>query len=274
MNHLETTRKQLEEYITGFRSVIVGFSAGVDSSVVAMAARSAFGKNALVVTANTETITSEDLLLARSIADEFDLHFEEITYSELEIDHYAENPANRCFYCKDALYKRLAELAYKRNIAVLLDGTNADDKDDYRPGRQAALEHGVRSPLLELGIGKDTVRALAKLYGLPNHDKPSAPCLSSRVPYRTEITQEILRQIDDAERNLRLLGFGELRVRHHGEVARVELPRENFDRALALADEIDQAVRSAGYSYVALDLRGFRSGSLNERLTQIEFPMK
>ena len=274
MKDIETTRRELEEYIAQFQSVVVGFSAGVDSSVIAIAAKEALGEKAVIVTAVTETLTPEDLALARSIAKEFNLQFEEVLYSELAIEGYADNPLNRCFYCKDALYKQLAEIARLRDVAVLLDGTHADDEEDYRPGRQAAQEHGVRSPLLELGITKESVRALANLYGLPNHDKPSAPCLSSRVPYGTEITREVLRQIGEAERNLRALGFDELRVRHHGDVARLELPQQNFEQAFALADEIDRVVQQAGYRYVALDLRGFRSGSLNEVLTQIELPTK
>ena len=273
-DEVRVLRKELEEHIARYDSVIVGFSAGVDSSVVALAADAALGDRGLIVTAVTETLTSEDLELARSIARNHTLNYLEIEYNELEIEGYAENPANRCFFCKDALYSRLAALARERGGAVILDGTNADDEGDYRPGRKAARDHGVHSPLLELGISKKMVRDLAQLYGLPNHDKPSAPCLSSRVPYGTEITRDILNQIARAERNLRELGFRELRVRHHEEVARLELPREEFSRALALADELDQAVREAGYRYVALDLRGFRSGSLNEVLTQIALPAR
>jgi uncharacterized protein len=224
------------------------------------------------VTAVTETITAEDLELARSIAERLGMRHELIEYNELEIPRYAENPANRCYFCKDALYSRLAALAGERGVAVILDGANADDLGDYRPGRDAAREQGIRSPLLELGITKVQVRQLADAYGLPNHDKPSAPCLSSRVPYGTAITREILEQIGAAERSLRGLGFRELRVRHHGEVARVELPREDHALALDMADAIDAAVRQAGYRYVSLDLRGFRTGSLNEVLTQIEIP--
>lgn len=272
-------RTRLEEEIGRHRRVVVGFSAGVDSSVVAVAAHAALGENALAVTAITETITEEDLDLARRIVDSIGMRHRWIEYSELEIEGYAENPENRCYFCKDALYVRLAEVARELGGAVLLDGTNADDAADYRPGRQAAREQGVRSPLLELGITKSMVRDIAQSYGLPNHDKPSAPCLSSRVPYGTRITAAMLEQIGRAERNLRGLGFGELRVRHHGDVARVELPKSDFEAALRRSDEIDRAVREAGYRYVALDLRGFRSGSLNETLagtpatlTQIEIP--
>lgn len=264
----DVLRRRLEEDIARYGSVVVGFSAGVDSSVVAAAAHAALGNRALAVTAITETITEEDLDLARHIVRAIGVRHQWVEYNELEVDGYAENPSNRCYFCKDALYVRLAEVARGEGGAVLLDGTNADDAGDYRPGRQAAREHGVRSPLLELGLTKKNVRELARIYGLPNHDKPSAPCLSSRVPYGTRITRAMLEQIGLAERNLRELGFTELRVRHHNEVARVELPAEDFERAIAQADAIDAAVRRAGYRYVALDLRGFRSGSLNELLNQ------
>ncbi|MGE3801670.1 MAG: ATP-dependent sacrificial sulfur transferase LarE [Candidatus Kapaibacterium sp.] len=275
MNDREELREvqgQLEEHIARYGSVVVGFSAGVDSSVVSVAANAALGDNALIVTATTETIISDDIELARSIAQTYSLNYREIAYNELEVEGYAQNPTNRCFYCKDALHSNLTKIAEERGGAVILDGTNADDEGDYRPGRDAARNHGVRSPLLELGLSKVTVRALAKLYGLSNHDKPSAPCLSSRVPYGTAITREILDQIGNAEGRLRDLGFRELRVRHHDDVARLELPQSEFAQAVLLADAIDKAVREAGYRYVALDLRGFRSGSLNEVLTQIELP--
>ncbi len=265
-------REQLEAHLVQYGSVIVGYSAGVDSSVVAVASAVALGDKALAVTAITETITKEDRELAAFVAENFSLKHEWITYNELDIPGYAENPVNRCYFCKDALYVRLRSVADERGIEVILDGTNADDAGDYRPGRTAATEQGVRSPLLELGITKQQVRELAISYGLPNHDKPSAPCLSSRVPYGTEITREILEKIGDAERRLRALGFRELRVRHHDDVARLELPSSEFQRAVDYAAKIDREIREAGYRYVALDLRGFRSGSLNEALTQISLP--
>lgn len=274
MNTPLTLSDRLEEHIRTFGSVITGFSAGVDSSVVAVAAHRALGAGALAVTAITETITEEDLDLARDVAASVGLNHRWIEYNELDIEGYSENPSNRCYFCKDALYSRLARLADESD-AVVLDGTNADDAGDYRPGRRAAREIGVRSPLLELGITKEEVRTLAREYGLPNHDKPSAPCLSSRVPYGTPITREILERVGAAERNLRGLGFVTLRVRHHDSVARIELPRDDFARAVEAADEIHEAVREAGYAYAALDLLGFRSGSMNEVLNdtvQIDLP--
>ncbi len=265
-------RARLEESIAGYGSAVVGFSAGVDSSVVAAATFAALGDRALAVTALTETITDEDSRLAAEVAGRIGIRHELIRYNELEIPNYAANPVDRCYYCKDALYTRLVAVARERGIETIVDGVNADDAGDYRPGRRAAAEQGVRSPLLDLGIDKETVRLLAADYGLPNHDKPSAPCLSSRVPYGTEITGEILERIDSSERALRRLGFRELRVRHHGDVARIEIPRNEFPRALELAESIDAELRGAGYRYVALDLKGFRSGALNEVLTQIQLP--
>jgi len=269
---IDGLRRELEQLIAGYGSVVVGFSAGVDSSVVAAAAHAALGDRALAVTAVTETITPEDLELASGIAAMLGMRHETISYNELKIPNYAANPVDRCYFCKDALYTRLLSLAGERGLAAVLDGANADDAHDYRPGRRAAREQGVRSPLLELAIDKKMVRRLAGRYGLANHDKPSAPCLSSRVPYGTEITRDLLLRIESAERGLRALGFRELRVRHHGDLARVEIPREEFPRAIAIAERIDAVLREAGYRYGALDLRGFRSGSLNEVLTQIELP--
>lgn len=272
---LELTRARLEGAIRSMGSVVVGFSAGVDSSVVLAASVAALGSGALGITAITETITEEDIDLAADLIGILGARHEWIEYSELDIEHYAANPSNRCYYCKDALYVRLASAASMRGIEFVLDGTNADDTSDYRPGRTAAMEQGVRSPLLELGIDKATVRALAASYGLPNADKPSAPCLSSRVPYGTTITVALLKQIGAAERALRAIGFRELRVRHHGDVARIEIPPGEFARAIELATTINDAIMSTGYRFVALDLRGFRSGSLNDGLanaglTQIE----
>ncbi|MBS1912986.1 MAG: ATP-dependent sacrificial sulfur transferase LarE [Bacteroidetes bacterium] len=269
---VDELRARLERQIASYGSVVIGFSAGVDSSVVAAAAAAALGANVLAVTAVTETITREDQELATGIACGLGIAHELIAYNELDIPNYSLNPANRCYYCKDALYARLAAIATERGISAVLDGSNADDAGDYRPGRTAAAERAVRSPLLELGITKAQVRSLATVYGLPNHDKPSAPCLSSRVPYGTQITREILERIAAAERALRDLGFRELRVRHHDDVGRIEVPRDEFSRAVEMADAIDAAMRHAGYRYAALDLRGFRSGSLNEVLTQIELP--
>lgn len=264
-------RRQLEHQIGTLGSAVVGFSAGVDSSVVAAASHNALGSRCHVVLAITETITREDVALARRIAGERAWNYREIVYNELEIPNYAANPVDRCYWCKDALYDRLSALAEEVG-AVVLDGSNADDRGDYRPGRRAASQRGVRSPLLELGISKERVRELAERYGLPNHDKPASPCLSSRVPYGTPITPEIIDRIDRAERAMRAFGFPIVRVRHHGDVARLEVPRSDLPRAVEMAAQIDEHLRSCGYRFVSLDLAGFSSGALNAMLVDVLLP--
>ncbi len=182
---------------------------------------------------------------------------------EDEDDRYLENPPNRCYFCKTDVYAELIGAAAAEGFSVLLDGTNADDVGDWRPGRQAAREHGVRSPLQEAGFTKDEIRATARELGLGNWDLPSAPCLSSRVPYGTRITPDMLDQIGKGEWALRERGFREVRVRHHGSVARIEVPLAELERVLAIREEIVAELKAAGYSFVALDLSGLKSGNLN-----------
>lgn len=255
--------RALEEHLRSFGRVLVAFSGGVDSSVVMKAAACALGEDALGVLADTESNTEEDIALCRRLAEEHSFRLEVIAYSELAIENYATNPINRCFFCKSELYTHLTRLAAERAIAVVCDGTNRDDAGDYRPGLRAVQEHQVRSPLRELGMGKQDVRAIARHYGLPNHDRPSSPCLSSRVPYGQAITREKLEQIARAERFLRGLGISEFRCRHHGEIARLEVPEGQFGLVLAHRAEIVQEFRNIGFHWVALDMDGFRSGSLN-----------
>lgn len=258
-----TEADRLEAHLRGFGSVLVAFSGGVDSSVVAKAAHLALGQAALAVTAKSESNTDDDLELCRRIAAEHGMAHEVIAYSELAIPNYAENPVNRCFFCKDALYLRLGALARERGYAHVLDGSNRDDLGDYRPGMRAVERHGVRSPLLELGLGKDDVRALARHYGLPNHDKPASPCLSSRIPYGDPITREKLEQVARAEAFLRTLGFTVFRCRHHGDIARIEVPPGDFPRLLEARDSVVDHLRGLGFRWVVLDLAGFRSGGMN-----------
>ena len=211
--------------------VAVAFSGGVDSTLVAHVSNRALGGNALIVLARTETIVTEDIELARVIAARHAFNFIEVSYSELAIEQYAANPINRCYYCKGALFERLAAIARDRNITVLFDGANLDDERDYRPGRQAAREHGVRSPLVEAGFTKADVREAARVWlGLSNHDKPAAPCLSSRIPYGTSIDAASLVRIARAERAIRECGFVNVRVRHRGPHASVEVDREDVER--------------------------------------------
>lgn len=249
-------------------SAVVAYSGGADSALVAWAAKAALGDRALAVTARSESLAPAEAAAARELAQRIGVAHEEIAYSELAIPGYAENPPDRCYLCKGELFAQLGRLAGARGFAAVLDGTNADDLRDWRPGRRAAEEAHVRSPLAELGWSKEAIRAALRRLDLPVWDKPSAPCLSSRVPYGEGITREKLDQIGRAEAALRALGFRELRVRHHGSVARVELPREELGRVLAdgLADRIVAEVKAAGFAFVALDLEGLRSGSLNRLL--------
>ena len=259
---------RLLAHLDAFKSVLVAFSGGADSTLVAWAAHAALGDRALAVTARSESLAPSEAESARELARRVGIAHEEIAYSELAVPGYAENPPERCYLCKGELFRRLTTLACERDLAVVLDGTNADDLADFRPGRQAAEELAVRSPLVELGWSKQAIRAALRGLDLQVWDKPSSPCLSSRVPYGEPITREKLDQIGRAEAALRALGFRELRVRHHGSVARVELPRADLSRVLAggLADEIVARVRAAGFAFVALDLEGLRSGSLNRLL--------
>lgn len=261
---------RLQAHIAALGSVVVAFSGGVDSSVVAVAAHRALDGRALAVTADTESNTPEDLAICRRIAEEQGLAHEVLIYSELAIPNYADNPVNRCFFCKNALYEHLGPLAAQRGFAAVCDGSNADDAGDYRPGLQAAARHGVRSPLRELGIAKADVRRLAAHYGLPNHDRPAAPCLSSRVPYGQPITREKLDQIAQAEAILRDMGLREFRCRHHGDIARIEAQPADFALLLDRRGEIVEALRKLGFQWVALDLAGFHSGSLNRVIAQAD----
>jgi uncharacterized protein len=249
-------------------SAVVAFSGGADSALVAWAAHRALGDRALAVTARAESLSEGDAEAARLLARRIGIRHEEIVYSELAIPGYTDNTPDRCYVCKGELFRRLAGVAEVRGLAAVLDGTNADDLSDFRPGRRAAKELAVRSPLLELGWSKAKIREALRELDLPVWDKPSSPCLSSRVPYGDPITREKLEQIGRAEAALHELGFRELRVRHHGSTARIELPRAEMSRVLAngLAEEIVRRVREAGFAFVSLDLEGLRSGSLNRLL--------
>ena len=215
--------KQLDALIQSWGKVIVGYSGGVDSTLVAFVANKVLGNDALIVLAGTETITAEDVDLARGIAKTYHFNFREITYSELKIKNYAANPVNRCYFCKQELYIQLGQIARTENIAYILDGANLDDIGDYRPGRIAAKEYQVRSPLIEAKFTKQDVRDTALLYGLPNHDKPSAPCLSSRIPYGIMIDKVSIGMIAQAERYIREKGFTNVRVRHFQTTAKIEV---------------------------------------------------
>jgi len=259
--------RALQDTITSLGSVVVAYSGGVDSAYLAYVASRTIGDRALAVTADSPSYPDRHRQLAIRIAREFGLRHQIIQTSELERPEYRANPANRCYYCKHELYTHLARIAEARG-AVVVDGNNADDRGDYRPGRQAAREFGVRSPLDEVNLSKEEIRELSKRAGLPTWDEPASACLSSRIPYHSEVTDEKLRTIERAEQALRGLGFRVFRVRHHDDLARIEIARDEMARALdaEIAAAIVRQLKAAGYKYVSLDLQGYRTGSLNEGL--------
>jgi len=247
-------------------SVLVGYSGGVDSAYLAVVALDALGaERVLAVIGRSASYPAEQWRAARAVADAFALPVLELDTDEMNDPSYAANPTNRCYFCKAELWGRLLPVARERGLAVVVDGTNADDLSDHRPGARAAAERDVRSPLAEVGLTKAEIRALSRRRGIPTWAQPSSPCLSSRIPYGTPVTPQRLARVERAERALRDLGIaGDLRVRYHGDLARVEAAPAETDRLLgALRSEARDAVVAAGFDRVAVDLRGFRSGSLN-----------
>ena len=256
----------LKQHITQFESVIVAFSGGIDSSLVAFVAGEVLGRNALAVTSASASLKRSDLALAKRLAEDWGIQHKVIVTDELSKPEYRANPTNRCFHCKTSLYTYLDELAKTDEIEVVLNGTNTDDLGDHRPGLIAANNFEVRSPLAECNFNKADIRALAHELGLENAEKPQAACLSSRFPYGTEITLALLEQVEAAEDVLADMGFNQCRVRHHGDIARLEVPQTLFSLALEKHDELNERISATGYHYVALDLGGFKSGSLNKVL--------
>ena len=258
--------QHLQDIIASYETVIVAFSGGIDSSLVAYVAGQVLGTKALAVTSGSASLKRTDLALSKRLSDDWGIAHEVIVTDELNKADYRANPTNRCFHCKTSLYTELQQIAEDRGVAVIANGTNLDDLGDHRPGLVAAENHNVRSPLVESGFHKTDIRALATALGLENADKPQAACLSSRFPYGTAINQELLAQVEAAEDILAELGFSQFRVRHHGDVARLEVLPTEFSLAAEHHATLQQRIKALGYRFVTLDLGGFRSGSLNEGL--------
>lgn len=270
----EAKLKHLHTILDGLGSVVVAYSGGVDSAFMLYAAHQRLGERAVGLTVVSPSLAQRELAEAKEIARGIGARHVLVDGHETEDPNYLANSPQRCYYCKTETYDLAAEFAAREGVTAIVDGTNADDTGDHRPGREAAREHGVRSPLLEAGLTKAEIRALSKQARLPSWDKPALACLASRVPYGTPIDVEMLSRIERAETAVRALGVHQLRVRHHpvgqggkgGDLARIEVEAADFERLVAQRETLVSALKALGYTYVTLDLTGFRSGSMNEVL--------
>lgn len=263
---LEEKYAALVDRLRALESVVVAFSGGVDSSLLAVVAHQTLAPRMLAVTIRSQVETAGIMETARALAADFGFPHQEIDYDKLQDEAYVENSPNRCYVCKSVDLGIISEIAKKAGIRHVLMGANADDLGDYRPGLQAAKELGVLSPLAELGFTKADVRALARHLGLGNWNHPSSPCLASRIPYGTKVTREKLEQVAAGEAYLRALNFPVVRVRNNGPLARIEVPAADIERLVSLRETVSAYFKQIGFKYVTVDLEGFRSGSLNEIL--------
>jgi pyridinium-3,5-biscarboxylic acid mononucleotide sulfurtransferase len=269
---IEDKERKLEELLKSMAPVIVAFSGGVDSSYLAYKAHQVLGSKALAVMAESASVPSQQRRMASKIVSQIGMAYRVVNTRELERADYSSNPSNRCYFCKDELFSTLREIAREAGSAVILDGLNADDLGDFRPGRKAGEEHHVRSPLLEAGLTKDEIRELSRRANLPTADQPASACLSSRFPYGVQITEEKLRIVDLGEEALREMGFRIFRVRHHEHLVRLEFGQEDLKKALnpEMVAKLASVFKGLGYKYVTLDLEGYRTGSSNEVLSQTD----
>lgn len=257
----------LVDILKKMESAVLAYSGGVDSTLL-LKAMQLSGIRSLAVTAVSETMPEQDFIASKKMTEKTGIEQRIIRTDELRIKNFMNNPPDRCFFCKNELFGKIRKIAQKGNYSFVLDGSNLDDMDDWRPGRKAALKHGIRSPLIEAGLNKKEIRNISKKLKLPAWDKPSSPCLASRFPYREKITVTALKQVAEAEKFLRSVGFAEFRVRHHGDVARIELKENDFKKLLSsgVRKAVTEKLKFLGYRFISLDLEGFRSGRMNEGL--------